>query len=383
MGLNEFPLWSRLLRVLIILATLTIILTGIYLASALINQVMLSLFLAIMLDPLISRLERKRVPRLLSSLLVIVLLLLVIVFTIIKLTVLTPDLIQLSRQAPQLLAERFEPVTQTFSHLGLVLTPNDMLAFVDAGAVVRFVTGFLTQIPSILSWWLMVFLMLFFMLYEMRNLKILLRKQAEGKYQRYYVALEEGVQSVIVYAQVKTLTSIVGGIIVWAGAHLLGLKFAFFWGVLMFVFNYIPVLGSFMAAIPPVLQSYMLYDIQTALVVALFFVALNLILSSVIEPLLLGKRLNMALTTQLLAFLIWQSLLGIIGAILAIPLTFMLKKILLASAGNEKQGEHFPKRSPSMPLCLFFFNGEYAGRGRLWSGGPRAAYAVPSFRSSA
>jgi len=188
--------------------------------------------------------------------------------------------------------------------------------------------------------------MLFFMLYEMRNLKILLRKQAEGKYQRYYVALEEGVQSVIVYAQVKTLTSIVGGIIVWAGAHILGLKFAFFWGVLMFVFNYIPVLGSFMAAIPPVLQSYMLYDIQTALVVALFFVALNLILSSVIEPLLLGKRLNMALTTQLLAFLIWQSLLGIIGAILAIPLTFMLKKILLASAGNEKQGEHFPKRSP-------------------------------------
>ena len=346
MGLNEFPLWSRLLRVLIILATLTIILTGIYLASALINQVMLSLFLAIMLDPLISRLERKRVPRLLSSLLVIVLLLLVIVFTIIKLTILTPDLIQLSRQAPQLLAERFEPVTQTFSHLGLVLTPNDMLAFVDAGAVVRFVTGFLTQIPSILSWWLMVFLMLFFMLYEMRNLKILLRKQAEGKYQRYYVALEEGVQSVIVYAQVKTLTSIVGGIIVWAGAHLLGLKFAFFWGVLMFVFNYIPVLGSFMAAIPPVLQSYMLYDIQTALVVALFFVALNLILSSVIEPLLLGKRLNMALTTQLLAFLIWQSLLGIIGAILAIPLTFMLKKILLASAGNEKQGEHLTNLSP-------------------------------------
>lgn len=55
MGLNEFPLWSRLLRVLLILATLTIILTGIYLASALINQVMLSLFLAIMLDPLISR----------------------------------------------------------------------------------------------------------------------------------------------------------------------------------------------------------------------------------------------------------------------------------------------------------------------------------------
>jgi len=38
--------------------------------------------------------------------------------------------------------------------------------------------------------------------------------------------------------------------------------------------------------------------------------------------------------------------LGIIGAILAIPLTFMLKKILLASAGNEKQGEHLTNLSP-------------------------------------
>ncbi len=339
MGLNGFSFWPMFLRVLFILATLTIILTGIYLASPLISQVLLSLFLAIMLDPLINQLERKRVPRVVSSLLVIVLLLLVIVLTIIKLTVLTPDLIQLSRQAPQLLADRFEPITQAFGHLGIVLTPNDMLAFIDAGEVVRFVTGFLTQIPSILSWWLMVFLMLFFMLYEMKDVKLALHKRAADKYQPYYIALEQGIQSVIVYAQVKTLTSILGGIVVWAGAHFLGLKFAFFWGVLMFVFNYIPVLGSFMAAIPPVLQSYMLFDIQTAVIVALFFVALNLLLSSVIEPLLLGRRLNMALTTQLLAFLIWQSLLGIIGAILAIPLTFMLKKMWLASYAQQQVSE--------------------------------------------
>lgn len=344
MGLNLVLLWPLLLRTLVILATLVIVITGISLASPLINQILLSLFLAIMLDRPIGLLESKRVPRILSSLLVIVLLLLVIVFTIIKLTVLTPDLIQLSRQAPQLLAERFASVTQTFAHLGIVLTPNEMLAFIDAGAVVRFVTGFLTQIPSILSWWLMVFLMLFFMLYEMKSLKRALRKGAAGQYRAYFIALEQGVHSVIVYAQVKTLSSIVGGVVVWAGAHLLGLKFAFFWGVLMFVFNYIPVLGSFMAAIPPVLQSYLLFDIPTSLAVALFFVALNLTLSSVMEPMLLGKRLQMALTTQLLAFLIWQALLGIVGAILAIPLTFMLKKMLLAGSVRQQSAGAKPPR---------------------------------------
>jgi AI-2 transport protein TqsA len=61
-----------------------------------------------------------------------------------------------------------------------------------------------------------------------------------------------------------------------------------------------------------------------------FFVALNLMLSSVLEPLMLGKRLNMTLTVQLLAFLFWQALLGMTGAILAIPLTFLLKKVWLA-----------------------------------------------------
>ena len=131
----------------------------------------------------------------------------------------------------------------------------------------------------------------------------------------------------IVYARVKTLTGLLGGLVVWAAAWLLGLKFAFLWGMLMFIFNYVPVVGSLLAAIPPVLQTMIFFDIQAGLLVAGFFVVLNLSLSSVMEPLMLGKRLNLPLTVQLLAFLIWQALLGITGAILAIPLTFLLKKV--------------------------------------------------------
>lgn len=76
----------------------------------------------------------------------------------------------------------------------------------------------------------------------------------------------------------------------------------------MFVFNYVPALGSLLAAIPPVLQTLIFFDIQAGLLVAGFFVMLNLSLSSVMEPLILGKRLNLPLTVQLLAFLIWQAL---------------------------------------------------------------------------
>lgn len=338
MGLSWFTLWQPLARVLFILSSLTIILTGLYLAAPLINQVLLAALLAIMLDPLITRLDKKRIPRIISSLLVITLMLMVMVVTTLKLTALTPDLMQLSRQAPMLLAARLEQLTLAFARLDIGMTPDQMLTFVDAGAIVRIVTAFLTQIPGVISWWIMVFLMLLFMLYEMPLLKAALQQRVRGKNQAFYLALQEGIESVIVYARVKTLTSILGGIIVGLGAHLIGLKFAFFWGVLMFIFNYVPVLGSFLAAIPPVIQSYIMFDLQVALAVSGFFMVLNLCLSSVIEPLLIGKRLNLALTTQLLAFLFWQALLGITGGLLAIPLTYLIKKVLLASYPQQDPG---------------------------------------------
>ena len=320
--------FAPLAQALILLACLTLVLFGLRLGAPLINQVLLAIFLAVMLDPLISRLARRGIPRTLSSLLVIVILLLLIVITIMSLSASAPDLIKLSRQAPNLVAAKLQYLTLSLSQMGIVLTTDEMLNFVDAGAVVRFVTYQLSLIPGLLSWWLMVFLMLLFMLIELPLLKRTLR--ASKQHTALFIALEEGIQSVIVYARVKTLTGLLGGVIVWGMAHLLGLKFAFLWGVLMFIFNYIPVLGSFLAAIPPVIQTFILFDTQTSLMLVGFFVVLNLLLSSVLEPLMLGKRLNLTLTVQLLAFLFWQALLGMTGAILAIPLTFLLKKVWLA-----------------------------------------------------
>ena len=320
--------FAPLAQALILLACLTLVLFGLRLGAPLINQVLLAMFLAVMLDPLISRLAQRGVPRTLSSLLVIVVLLLLIVITIMSLSASAPDLIKLSRQAPNLVAAKLQYLTLSLSQKGIALTADEMLNFVDAGAVVRFVTYQLSLIPGLLSWWLMVFLMLLFMLIELPLLKRTLR--ASKQHTALFIALEEGIQSVIVYARVKTLTGLLGGVIVWGMAHLLGLKFAFLWGVLMFIFNYIPVLGSFLAAIPPVIQTFILFDTQTSLMMVGFFVVLNLLLSSVLEPLMLGKRLNLTLTVQLLAFLFWQALLGMTGAILAIPLTFLLKKVWLA-----------------------------------------------------
>ena len=316
---------TPLIQGLLLLTCLTILLAGLHMAAPLVNQVLLALFLAVMLDPLIERLEKHGLPRLLTSLSVIVALLLLIVIIISSLSASAPGLIQLSRLASVQIATQLHALTFFLSEAGIFLSTNLVLSFIDTSAILRLITSQLSLIPGMLSWWLMVFLMLLFMLYELPVLKTTLRTTQHRS--GVIRALLEGIQSVIVYARVKTLTGLLGGLVVWAAAWLLGLKFAFLWGMLMFIFNYVPVVGSLLAAIPPVLQTMIFFDIQAGLLVAGFFVVLNLSLRSVMEPLMLGKRLNLPLTVQLLAFLIWQALLGITGAILAIPLTFLLKKV--------------------------------------------------------
>ena len=177
-----------------------------------------------------------------------------------------------------------------------------------------------------LSWWLMVFLMLLFMLYELPVLKTTLRTTQHRS--GVIRALLEGIQSVIVYARVKTLTGLLGGLVYLGPPLATGFKVCFSLGHADVYFQLCP--GARLLTcrrVRTVLQTMIFFDIQAGLLVAGFFVVLNLSLSSVMEPLMLGKRFNLPLTVQLLAFLIWQALLGITGAILAIPLTFLLKKV--------------------------------------------------------
>lgn len=320
---------------IILLASLTLVLIGLHLAAPLINQVLLALFLAAMLDPPISRLARRGIPRIISSLLLIAILLLAIVIIAMSVSASAPHLIQFSRLTQSLFIDKLHTLVELLGQMGIVLTVDELLNFVDAGGVVRVVTAQLSLIPGMLSWWLMVFLMLLFMLYELPLLNRFLR--GNERHSKLFQALEEGVQSIIIYARMKTLTGLLGGAIVWAAAALLGLKFAFLWAVLMFIFNYVPVLGSFLAAIPPVIQTFIVFDAQISLLSVVFFVFLNLFLSSVLEPLMLGRQLNLSLTVQLLAFLFWQAVLGLTGAVLAIPLTFLLKKIWLAVFQRDEE----------------------------------------------
>ncbi|MFH1564841.1 MAG: AI-2E family transporter [bacterium] len=127
------------------------------------------------------------------------------------------------------------------------------------------------------------------------------------------------------YLLIKTFISLFTGLSVYLILSLINIKFAFLWGVVAFFLNYIPNVGSFVAGIPPILTAFLQFDLTKALVVLLVFAGIQFFWGNIVEPLVIGKRLNLSPIVILFALLFWFQLWGVVGAIIAVPLTAIIK----------------------------------------------------------
>lgn len=116
--------------------------------------------------------------------------------------------------------------------------------------------------------------------------------------------------------------SLVTGLCVWGALAALGVEFAFTWGLLAFVLNFIPTLGSIVASIPPVLMALVQHapDFWPAVGVALVLLVIQNVLGNFIAPKVYGDRLNLSPVVVLLFLVFWGWLWGIVGALLAVPI---------------------------------------------------------------
>ena len=127
------------------------------------------------------------------------------------------------------------------------------------------------------------------------------------------------------YMVLKALISLLTGFIVWIALLLVGTDYAFLWAVLAFMFNFIPNIGSIIAAVPAVLITLVQLGSVSAAIVTLVYVSVNVIIGSIIEPKVMGKGLGLSTLIVFLSLLFWGWLLGMVGMLLSIPLTIMAK----------------------------------------------------------
>ena len=133
------------------------------------------------------------------------------------------------------------------------------------------------------------------------------------------------------YLAIKTISSIATGVIVWGFLIFFDVPHALLWAVLAFILNYIPTIGSIIAAIPAILVSLAVNDISATLWLTLIYLVVNISIGNFIEPRFLGKGLGISTLVVILSLLSWGFIFGIGGMFLAVPLTMSIKIALDAN----------------------------------------------------
>ena len=140
-------------------------------------------------------------------------------------------------------------------------------------------------------------------------------------------------KNVSTYMGIKTIISLSTGLIAGTICSILGLKFAFFWGFMTFVLNYIPSIGSIIATLIPSLFGLIQFDsVQQILLLFILLGGNQIIIGNVIDPRIMGNRLRLNTVTVLFGLVFWGVIWGIPGMLLSVPLMVTVKLLLEKSS---------------------------------------------------
>jgi AI-2 transport protein TqsA len=311
-------------RVLLVLASLVVVIAGLKAAQAILIPVLLALLLAILCTPAVYWLREHRVPTVLAVLLVVVALIGLLTGFGALVGGSVNGFIDAAPRYQQRLDAVGESIGAWLQGHGVDTSRLHASDVFQPGALVRFLGGGLTALLATLSNTFVVVLILVFMLLEAVSLPTKMRVAMDRPHadlQRFTKAARE-IQK---YLGLKTAISALTGLLIGGWVAILGLDFALTWGFLAFLLNFIPNIGSIIAAIPAVLLALVQLGLAKAILVALGFLVVNIVLGNLVEPQLMGRTLGMSSLAIFLSLVFWGWLWGPVGMFLSVPLTMILK----------------------------------------------------------
>ena len=317
-------------RAIIITAALIIIIAGMKQAASLLVPFLLSIFIAVISFPLMSRLQQSGFSKGLSLTVVMLL----VVFIGIGLTVLVgSSLTDFTRSLPdyqqKITAEWGQAIVWLQDH-GISVA-DKLKAVADPAAAMGLISSILKGFGNVLTNSFLIILSVAFLLMEAAGVTqkiILMREQAKEEESDEEDFSQVFVDKLREYMSMKTIISMITGIIIWLAMWLIGLDFPVLWGVLAFMLNFVPNIGSIIAAVPAVMLALVQLGFSSALLVMAIYVATNVLIGNVIEPRYMGKGLGLSTLVVFVSLVFWGWVLGSVGMLLSVPLTITVKLAL-------------------------------------------------------
>ncbi|WP_235492723.1 MULTISPECIES: AI-2E family transporter [unclassified Leifsonia] len=325
---------NRNAMILIGLGGATITGFGLAATQGVVAPIFLALVLTICVHPLRIALERRGVPRGIATVSVV---LAVFILLAAFVTALIVAFAQFATLLPQ-----FAPQIQDIgATIGKWLTQvgfgaDQVQAIVkgfDPSKLVGLVSGVLGSITNITVALVIILTLLLLMAMDAGYLQTLFR-QLRPRRPHMVSALESFAHGVRKYMVATTGLGVAQGVLNWVALLILQVPGALLWGLLSFLCSFIPNVGYFIAIIPPVVFGALVGGWQTAVAIIVIYGVINAIVQSVVQPRIVGNAVALSQTITFASVLVWLVILGPIGAILAVPLTLVVRMILIDSNPN-------------------------------------------------
>lgn len=307
-------------QIIFVLAALVIIIAGMKQAADLITPFLLAIFLAAITFPVMHRLNQKGLPKTLSLLVVMLLIFLVGVALALLIGNSLNDFSVSLPEYKARISSQWAGLLIWLDNHGVSLK-NVVGEVLDPSAAVTFVSTIFKSFGNLLAQSFLILLTVAFILMEVEGLSGKVVKK-QGINTNSYNDFGDKLRH---YMSIKTAISLATGIIIGVALWLLDVEYPVLWGVLAFMLNFIPTIGSIIAAVPVVILVLLQQGPLFALLVTGLYSMVNIVIGNVVEPRYMGKAFGLSTLLVFISLVFWGWVLGPVGMLLSVPLTIAVK----------------------------------------------------------
>ena len=340
-------------RFIVISAAIVVVIAGLKAADEMVVPFILSVFIAVISAPPLFWMTRRGIPTWLAITLVIGS---IVVITMGLAVLVSSSFSGFNEALPgyrEGLTTEFSSLLAWLENRGIDLSLSWLTQYFDPGMAMQLAANTLSGFGNVLTNGFLILLTVIFILTEAASFPSKLTHMSTNpidSMERFHKFSD----TVKRYIAIKTLMSMMTGLGIFIWLWILDVDFAVLWGLLAFFLNYVPNIGSIIAAIPAVMLAFVQLGPTAAGLTAAGYVAMNTLVGNVLEPRYMGRGLGLSTLVVFLSLVFWGWVLGPVGMLLSVPLTMTLKIALESREDTHwiavilgSEHDHLPEDAPT------------------------------------